>query len=163
MSSIKEFRDPQLATDGNVVGFYEREFYVFSNFSSYQVFYRGRLWPTSEHAYQAASFSGVNSELEERCFQARSAHEAYRIKRDNENEVRTSWSDEKIEIMYEICKAKLQQHPYVKEKLLLTNNELLVEDSPKDSFWGWGPDRKGRNELGKIWMRLREELIDGKI
>ncbi|HMR73071.1 MAG TPA: NADAR family protein [Candidatus Saccharibacteria bacterium] len=163
MSTIQQFRDTQLATDGSVVGFYEREFFVFSNFSSFQVFYRGRLWPTSEHAYQAARFSAVCSGLEEQCFQARSAHEAYRIMQANRDKERPGWMDEKVGVMYEICRAKLIQNPYIKEKLLLTNNELIVEDSPKDPFWGWGPDRQGRNELGKIWMKLREELRNGKL
>ncbi len=162
-SNITKFRDPQLATDGSVVGFYEREFFVFSNFSSFQVFWRGRLWPTSEHAYQAARFSGMCSELEERCFQARSAHEAYRIMQANRHKERPNWENEKLLVMYDICKAKLEQNPYVKEKLLQTMDELIVEDSPKDPFWGWGADRQGRNELGKVWMKLRKELIDGKL
>lgn len=163
MTTIRQFRDPNLATDGSVVGFYEREFYVFSNFSSFQVLYRGRLWLTSEHAYQAARFSGVSPELEEKCFEARSAHEAYRIMQANRDKERKDWDKEKVGVMYEICKAKLEQNPYVKEKLLLTGEELIVEDSPKDPFWGWGPDRQGRNELGKIWMKLREELRNGKL
>lgn len=163
MVKIKQFRDPDLSTDGSVVGFYEREFFVFSNFSSFQVFYRGRLWPTSEHAYQAARFSGVHSELEERCYQARSAHEAYRIMQANHDKERPNWEQEKVRIMYEICRSKLEQNPYVKEKLLLTGDEHIVEDSPKDSFWGWGQDRQGRNELGTIWMKLREELRSGKL
>lgn len=163
MSSIKKFRDPQLATDGSIVGFYEREFYVFSNFSSFSVFYRGRLWQTSEHAYQASRFSGVCSELEEKCYLARSAHEAYRIYQANKDKERPDWANEKTKVMYEICREKLLQHPYIKEKLLLTNNEILAEDSPYDAFWGWGPDRQGRNELGKIWMRLREEFRSGKL
>ena len=33
----------------------------------------------------------------------------------------------------------------------------IVEDSPKDNYWGWGINRKGENHLGKIWMKLREE------
>lgn len=163
MQAIKKFRDPQLATDGSVVGFYEREFFVFSNFSSFQVFWRGRLWPTSEHAYQAARYSGVCSELEEKIFQARSAHEAYRIMQAHRDKERPGWIEEKVGVMYEICKAKLEQNPYVKEKLLLTNDLLIVEDSPKDPFWGWGADRQGRNELGKIWMKLRKELQSGKL
>ena len=60
--------------------------------------------------------------------------------------------------MLEICRHKLQQNPYVRRKLLQTNDEYLVEDSPVDGFWGWGADKKGRNELGKVWMKLREEL-----
>lgn len=42
---------------------------------------------------------------------------------------------------------------YFKQK-----NYLIVEDSPKDSFWGCGTNRDGENQLGKLWMKLREEL-----
>ena len=158
MKKTLKNRDPLLETSGNVASFYEREFYVFSNFSSFQVFYRGRLWPTSEHAYQAARFSGVCSELEEKCFQARSAHEAYRLMQANRDKERPNWMEEKPAVMYEICRAKLEQNPYVKQKLLETQEALIVEDSPFDSFWGWGPEKNGRNELGKVWMRLRDEM-----
>lgn len=33
----------------------------------------------------------------------------------------------------------------------------------RDSYWGWGPDRKGQNVLGRLWMRVREELRNGDI
>jgi len=65
--------------------------------------------------------------------------------------------------MLDICRHKLRQHAYVKQKLLETGDAPIVEDSPKDSFWGWGPGRKGRNALGKIWMQLRQELQEGKL
>ena len=60
--------------------------------------------------------------------------------------------------MEDICRYKLEQHPYIQKKLLETGDLLIVEDLPKDSFWGWGPNRDGENQLGKIWMRLRDEL-----
>lgn len=79
MTTIQQFRDPVLVNDGTVVGFYEREFYVFSNFSSFQMEWRGRIWPTSEHAYQAARYMGVADDVVERVAQARSAHEAWEL------------------------------------------------------------------------------------
>ena len=60
--------------------------------------------------------------------------------------------------MEELIRNKMEQNPYVRQKLLQTKNYDIVEDSPKDSFWGIGEDRRGRNELGKLWMKLREEL-----
>lgn len=164
MTTIEEFRDPQLATDGSVVGFYEREFYVFSNFSSFQVEWRGRLWPTSEHAYQAARYMGMAEDLVEQIANARSAHEAWSLG-THENKARQikNWPEVKVAIMYDICKHKLLQNPYVEKKLRLTNDEYLVEDSPVDSFWGWGADRQGHNELGIVWMKLREELRNNKL
>jgi len=158
MTSIKQFRDSALVTDGSVVGFYEREFYVFSNFSSFQVEWKGEVWMTSEHAYQAARFFDVAPELVEQIKNARSSHEAFEIAQANKQHQREGWSDIKAEVMLEICRHKLQQNPYVLHKLLLTNDEYLVEDSPVDSYWGWGADRQGRNELGKVWMKLREEV-----
>lgn len=158
MTKIKDFRDPLLDTTGDVVGCYEREFYTFSNFSSFQVQWRGHLWPTSEHAYQAAHFFETAPDLVEQIFASRSAHEAYVLAKSNAPKVLKNWHDIKIEIMEDICRHKLQQHDYVRKQLLKTGDVLIVEDSPVDSFWGWGADRKGRNELGKVWMRLRQEL-----
>lgn len=159
MTKLKQFRDPQLDTSGEVVGFYEREFFVFSNFSSFQVEWRGRLWPTSEHAYQAAHFFDTAPDLVEQIFKATSAHEAFKLAKANADKAPTNWDEVKPKIMREICKAKLLQHEYVQMKLFQTQDLDLVEDSPSDSYWGWGKDRKGRNELGKIWMELRDWFL----
>ena len=35
---------------------------------------------------------------------------------------------------------------------------MNLQASDQDDFWGWGPDHKGRNELGKALMSLRDEL-----
>ncbi len=163
MSQITNFRDPLLCTDGSVVGFYEREFYVFSNFSSFQFVWRGMLWPTSEHAYQAAHFFETDPGLAETIRQLRSAHDAFKLAKLNADKAPKNWHDVKADIMLDIFRHKLQQNSYIRQKLLLTNDEYIVEDSPVDSFWGWGPDRQGRNELGTIWMKLREELQDGRL
>ena len=155
---LDQYRDPLLVTNEDTIGFYEREFYVFSNFSSFQVQWKGRLWPTSEHAYQAAHFFDTAPELVEEIFTARSAHEAFKIAKANGNKAPKNWDKTKIGIMEDICRHKLQQHLYVEKKLRQTKDWPLAEDSPIDPFWGWGKDRKGRNELGKVWMRLRDEL-----
>lgn len=152
-------RDPQLETLGKIIGFYEREFYPFSNFSSFQVRWKGRLWPTSEHAYQAAHFFKTAPKLVEKICKAKSAHEAFEIANANADKDRKDWKDKKLAIMEDIVRHKLKQNPYVMRKLLQTGKKYLVEDSPKDAFWGWGPKRNGRNELGKIWMKLRSEIL----
>ena len=163
MGSIEQFRDPELATDGSVVGFYEREFYVFSNFSSFQVAWRGITWATSEYAYQAARFMGANDELVEQVRSARSAHDAFTIARANTERQLPDWDEIKVDTMLDICRHKLQQHEYVQRKLRQTGDMYLVEDSPTDGYWGWGKDHVGRNELGTIWMKLREELLSEAI
>ena len=136
--------------------FYEGPYYMFSNFSSFALEWRGCLWPTSEHAYQAAKFedSGVSSKIRT----ALSAHDAKKIAHANADKVRRNWDEIKMDIMEDILRNKLGQNPYIQQKLLETGDMEIVEDSPKDSFWGRGPDWNGENNLGKLWMKLRKEL-----
>jgi ribA/ribD-fused uncharacterized protein len=64
----------------------------------------------------------------------------------------------KVDIMRDILRAKADQHEYVRRKLLATGDRELIEDSWRDDFWGWGPNRDGQNMLGKLWMEIRSEL-----
>lgn len=155
-------RDPQLETSGKIVGFYEREFYCFSNFSSFAVKWKGKLWQTSEHAYQASRFMGKNPKIVEIIFKSKSADDAYRIARENLEKDFDNYTDTDLKNMESIVRAKLKQNPYVAHKLFQTGKRKIVEDSPKDNFWGWGPKKDGRNELGKIWMKLRNEVCASK-
>lgn len=136
--------------------FYGGEWYIFSNFSSFMVQWRGVDWVTSEHAYQAAKFDDLS--IIEKIKNARSAHDAFKIARANDDKKISNWNEIRLRIMEEIVRAKLAQHPYVLKKLLETGDKEIIEDSPRDSFWGRGPDWKGENHLGKIWMKLRREL-----
>lgn len=140
--------------------FYERRWYAFSNFSSFSVNWRGALCMTAEHAYQMAKFTDI--EIIKKIHLSRSAHDAKKIARAHSEFIRPDWDDEMaLETMEEIVRAKLEQHPYVKEMLIETGDMEIVEDSHKDSFWGRGPDWKGENHLGKIWMKLRDEITEG--
>lgn len=163
MERPAQFRDPELETSGEIIGFYPREFYTFDNFAAFQVDYLGHRWPTSEHAYHAAKFVDSAPEVVELLKEARSPHDALRIAQDQKPKCAEDWDERKVSVMYEICRLKLVQNVYVLQKLELSGDLEIVEDSPKDDFWGWGPNRDGRNELGKIWMRLRDELRSGEI
>ena len=140
------------------VFFYPKEFYVFDNFSSFQVEWRGVLWATSEHAYQAAKFFGTDKEIVERIKMAKSAHDAQKITSENRDKRLKNWDEIKVGVMKEILRNKIKQHSYVLKKLLQSGNREIVEDSWRDNQWGWGEDKKGQNLLGKIWMELRQEF-----
>lgn len=144
----------KLDTD-EMVRFYEQDFYVLSNFSSFAVEYCGEVFPTSEHAYHCQKFPDNPALLEMIQF-APSAHEAFKIAEKNKEHRRKDWDDVKVDIMYAILVAKTSQHEYVLRKLLATGGRLLVEDSWRDDFWGWGPKRDGQNMLGKTWMQVRD-------
>jgi hypothetical protein len=67
-----------------------------------------------------------------------------------------NWNDIKVERMLEILRVKFS-NPELKKKLLNTNNSILIEDSKSDAFWGIGKSGKGKNMLGKLLMKVREE------
>ena len=66
--------------------------------------------------------------------------------------------------MYDIVKAKFSQNENLRQMLLDTNNEELIEGNWwHDNCWGdcsceRCKDIKGQNNLGKILMRVREEI-----
>lgn len=111
---------------------------------------------TSEHAYQAAKFD--DADVVNLILIARSAHEALKLAQKYSKHIRPTWSDEKLLIMEDIIRAKLAQHPYIEKQLRQSAGLELVEDAEKDSFWGRGPDWKGNNHLGKLWMNPRSYL-----
>ena len=136
--------------------FYEGEYYMFSNFSAFAVEWRGKVWMTSEHAYQAAKFD--DKDIINQIFLARSAYDSKKIARENNGNVRKNWDEVKLSVMEEILRTKLEQHPYIKEKLIKSGGRYIIEDSHKDAFWGRGLDYKGQNQLGELWMKIRSEL-----
>lgn len=158
MIKLKQYRDTWMAEKfDEVIGFYPREFYCLDNFSSFKVEYDGYLYSSNEEAYQAIGFLESAPEIAELIKNSYSAHDAQKIAYANRDKRRKDWDEVKVEIMEKLLRAKLEQNPYVKKKLLETKDYLIVEDSPKDDFWGWGEDRNGHNQLGKLWMKLREE------
>ncbi len=145
-----------MSKENDAILFYEGEYYMFSNFSCFAVTYNGRVWFSSEHAYQAAKFDDEN--VINSIHNALSAHDSKKIAQAYKNKIRKDWNEVKISTMEDIIRAKIAQHPFVRQKLLETGNREIIENSHKDWFWGRGADFKGHNELGKVWMKLREEL-----
>ncbi len=145
----------RMDTDSQIF-FYENEFYVFSNFSAFMIEWKGKLYMTSEHVYHSEKFE--DEILKEQIRNTRSAHDAFKLAHRNKDKQRKDWNKIRLGIMKEVLRVKTEQHPYVKKKLLDSGNKELIEDSWRDSYWGWGPNKDGENHLGKIWMEIREEF-----
>jgi ribA/ribD-fused uncharacterized protein len=54
--------------------------------------------------------------------------------------------------------AKFTSHADLKEILMSTNDEQIVEQRSGDYYWGCGTDGTGRNRLGVLLMELRNKL-----
>lgn len=151
----------KLDTDQNVF-FYEQDFYVLSNFSAFSLMWKCRRFPTSEHAYHWEKFPPGTRDgdqfARDAILDATSAHAAFKMAEGWKHLRRPDWDAVKVGIMRDILRAKAEQHEYVRRKLLATGDRELIEDSWRDDFWGWGPNRDGKNMLGRLWMEVRAEL-----
>jgi len=155
--------DPKISNNLNretedAVYFFTPPYYRLDNFSAHQINIWGRTFPTAEHAFQWKKFSSAQPEVAEKIFAAGSPYAGKRIADENKDKIPPAWFDERVEVMEELLKAKAEQHEDVRRKLKETGNRLIVENSPTDDFWGIGPGGKGKNMVGKIWMKIRGKL-----
>ena len=129
---------------------FDGEFGFLSNFCPSKIEFEGIVFPTVEHAFQAAK----TLDLEERKRIAK-LETAGKAKRAGRKVVlREDWEEIKVAIMFELCLEKFSQ-PIFKELLLATGNARLVEGNTwNDTFWGVC-NGIGKNNLGNILMEIR--------
>lgn len=112
---------------------------------------------TAEHAYQWAKCKNQLDKNE--ILKSTNPVDAKKIGRHAE--MVDNWDNIKIQTMYEILKAKFN-NLYLAERLIKTENQELVEHNYwKDYYWGVC-DGKGENWLGRLLMKIREELKQEK-
>jgi len=159
MIELKQYRDKWIAEKlDDFIGFYTREFFCLDNFSAFGIRYKRKYYATVEHAYQAGKFFVTDPETAENVRAATSAHHAKNISRENKEKWDPKFDEYKVEFMEKLLRLKLEQHPFVKRKLLETGDYPICEDSPGDTFWGIGRERDGQNMMGKLWMKIRSEI-----
>jgi N-glycosidase YbiA len=130
----------------------------FSNFSRHGFEQDGTYWPTAEHYFQAQKFPA--SVTQQRIKRARTAKEAAKLGRDRLVPLRPDWETVKDNLMRIAILRKFETHQDIREILLNTGDELLVENAPGDYYWGCGADGSGQNKLGMILMEVRSILRD---
>ena len=65
-----------------------------------------------------------------------------------------NWSVRQIDVMTNAIQYKFDQHPKLKEILIKTYPNDIMEDSPRDMFWGGT-----LNHLGKLLVKLRTQYL----
>ena len=148
----------ETAEDAETIYFYgTHDLYgFFSNFSRHPIVLHGHTWPTTEHYFQAQKFAGTAHEGA--ILHAASPTTAARMGRSRERPLRADWEQVKDEIMHQALLAKFTQYPDLRMQLLATGNARIVEHTARDHYWADGGDGSGRNMLGILLMRVREEL-----
>lgn len=127
-----------------------------SNFARYEVKIYGKVFETSEHAYQSQKYKGTAWETKVR--KAKGPMEAATIGRDKSGPLRRDWESVKDNVMREVVEAKFRQHPELTKQLLETGDAKLVEKTTDDMYWGCGNSGTGKNMLGIILMEVRNKL-----
>lgn len=128
----------------------------FSNFALYPIQLKGKTWQTTEHYFQAQKFAGT--EHENKIRNAPNPMKAAELGRTRKVKIRKNWDNLKDNVMFDALKAKFTQHEDLRKLLLETEDKILIEHTENDSYWGDGGDGSGKNKLGKLLMKLRENL-----
>lgn len=144
MKSITEFRD---------------SYRFLSNFYPCRIEVKGKVWPSSEHLYQAMKSTDGKVQEVIRTFPFKGLKAMGR-----EITLRPDWDEVKEELMYRIVKLKFTQNSDLREQLLATGHVTLIEGNTwHDNYWGDCQCTKcistvGKNTLGSILMIVRQEL-----
>lgn len=159
-----------------------KPFYEFSNFYPSPFELDGHAYATAEHAFQAPKFpdhpeyAALIRSCEEpgACFnlarqrpgrvdrqlRAGDARTVNALIREYKAtaKIRPDWDTERLDVMRRVLRAKFTQNPELAALLRGTGAATIVEDSPRDSYWGVGKNGEGDNWLGRLLMELRSLL-----
>jgi len=135
----------------------EEPYGCFSNFSWHGVEIDGVYWRTVEHYFQAQKFP-QSQDYQESIRRAATPKAAKNLGRTREVPIRDDWDVVRDDVMYIAVLKKFATHTDIQAILLGTYDETLIEAAPTDWYWGAGSDGTGLNKLGKILMRVRDEL-----
>ena len=135
------------------------------NMAPFPIVYENKKWLTTEALFQAMRFK--DEKIKEEIRAEKSPMSAkMKAKKHKAQYAVIPMSEQDIENMRLCVKLKVEQHPELKKKLLLTGNYDIYEDIGKrngERHFFWGAKREndkwiGNNMMGKIWMELRETI-----
>lgn len=139
---------------------FKGDYRFLSNFFMTTVVFEGDHYPSSEHAYMAAKTTDPKQrKLIAECSKPSEAKVIGRA-----ITLRAGWEGMKQQVMQQILMDKFSRNAIIKQKLLDTGEQQLVEGN----WWGdkiWGvclKTNQGQNLLGKTLMIVRDLLSDQK-
>ncbi len=140
---------------------FDGEYAFLSNFYPSKILYdECERWyaPTVEHAFQASKTLSMEEEID--ILASSTPGRAKRLGRGCY--LRKDWEEVKDDVMYKFLQRKFAI-PELRDKLLATGNATLIEGTTwHDNYWGiCSCDKckgRGKNRLGELLMKIREEL-----
>jgi ribA/ribD-fused uncharacterized protein len=134
------------------------EHFFLSNSFEHPFEHDGEIFLTIEHAYQA--YKTDDPKQRRRVRNCVSPELARLIGKSVT--LREGWDDQRFALMETLIRAKFAD-PTMAAKLKATGSRNLIDGRPRsNTVWGCARGKdgewRGRNELGKILMRVRDEL-----
>ena len=141
---------------------YQWDILPLDNFSAFGFVMDGEYFQTSEHAFQYLKFVDTNKEIANKIRKSFSPNDARNIAHENKKTRSSNWSEVKYQNMEKVLRLKVEQNPIVKEALLNTKDFIIAENCiDEDTDWGLDSNNQGDNNLGKIWMKIRDDIKGG--
>ncbi len=175
--------------DTKEIKFYAKKtsYYEFSNYYSPKggIIIDGKSYPTSEHYFQSQKFiypkapettleyadivASVNTPNKSRILALQKIGGGYKWRTalnpiiqqslDDGVKIDKEWDDRRNNVMRRAVYAKFSQNPTLKKLLIDTFPAKIIEDSPRDYYWGIGNSDTGKNMLGRILEEVRYILL----
>jgi ribA/ribD-fused uncharacterized protein len=118
------------------------EYGFMSNFAPYPFSDGSKIWPTSEHYFQAQKF--LVPEIQEKIRQIASPMDAALEGRNRQNPLRSDWEEIKDGVMLQALRMKFSQNPEIAKELLATIDAIIIEHTQNDAYWADGEMALGR-------------------
>lgn len=145
-----------MATEKNVISNFRGDYFFLSNFYPCKVEFEGMSFPCAEAAFQAAKTEDIS--CREKLSQMDTPTKAKRYGR--KVPLREGYEEIKVSLMETVLRSKFSDKE-LQEKLLSTGDSILMEGNTwGDRFWGTVKG-EGKNQLGQLLMKIRDELRSG--
>lgn len=142
------------------------------NMAPYPVLFQDIKWPTTEHLFQSLRFSATDP-VRGLILACKSPMAAKMESKKHIGRWIVAPRTEADLVNMRMClKLKLDDHPTLKPMLKETSRRMIIEDCTARAnvsglYWGMArrmtasgpPAWEGENNLGKLWMQLRDELF----
>lgn len=130
---------------------FREEYEFLSNFSPSPIVLGGVQYFCAESAFQAIK---LENKADRKMFSGINGRDARILGRNVH--LRSDWEQIKLDVMRWVIRAKFEQNPKLKAKLMATKGMILQEGNGwGDTFWGM-TEGVGQNWLGRIIMEYRD-------
>lgn len=126
-----------------------------SNGYTCNILYENQIFPSVEHAFQAAKTDDLSLREE-----IRTAPDPNAAKALGRNLVISpDWDGKRLAVMENLLRQKFELNLDLKIKLLMTGDQDLIQGGMRgDTFWGKDKAGSGQNNLGQLMMKIRKEV-----